>query len=131
MLFLPLVVLAIPILDTSFVVARRLKHGQPISAADRSHLHLRFLDIGFSQRRAAVTMWAWAASLGAAALAIEGSPKHREEVGVAGILLQCRSRRPFGHRGVARAQRRDGGLEGSFGAVDVASHRRSILSHPP
>ena len=27
------------------------------------------MDIGFSQRRAAVTMWAWTASLGAAALA--------------------------------------------------------------
>ncbi len=73
-LFLPLVVLAIPILDTSFVVARRLKHGQPISTADRSHLHHRFLDIGFSQRRAALVMWGWAASLGAAALATRFVP---------------------------------------------------------
>lgn len=73
-LFLPLVVLAIPILDTSFVVARRLRHGQPIHTADRSHLHHRFLDIGFSQRRAALTMWAWAASLGAAALATRFVP---------------------------------------------------------
>ena len=32
-LFLPLLVLAVPILDTSFVVARRLKHGQPVSAS--------------------------------------------------------------------------------------------------
>ena len=73
-LFLPLVVLAIPILDTSFVVARRLKHGQSIATADRSHLHHRFLDIGFSQRRAALTMWAWAATLGAAALATRFVP---------------------------------------------------------
>jgi UDP-GlcNAc:undecaprenyl-phosphate GlcNAc-1-phosphate transferase len=73
-LFLPLLVLAIPILDTSFVVAKRLKHGQPIAAPDRSHLHHRFLAIGFSQRRAALTMWAWAASLGAAALATRFVP---------------------------------------------------------
>jgi UDP-GlcNAc:undecaprenyl-phosphate GlcNAc-1-phosphate transferase len=73
-LFLPLLVLAIPILDTSFVVARRLKHGLPIHTADRSHLHHRFLNIGFSQRRAAVTMWAWAATLGAAALATRFMP---------------------------------------------------------
>jgi UDP-GlcNAc:undecaprenyl-phosphate GlcNAc-1-phosphate transferase len=73
-LFLPLLVLAVPILDTSFVVAKRLKHGQPISAPDRSHLHHRFLAIGFSQRRAAVTMWAWTASLGAAALATRFIP---------------------------------------------------------
>ena len=45
---------------------KRLKHHQPVSTADRSHLHHRFLNIGFSQRRAAITMWAWTASLGAA-----------------------------------------------------------------
>ncbi|MGI8972785.1 MAG: glycosyltransferase family 4 protein [Gaiella sp.] len=73
-LFLPLLVLAVPIIDTSFVVAKRLKYRQPISTADRSHLHHRFLIIGFSQRRAAVTMWAWTASLGAAALATRFIP---------------------------------------------------------
>ena len=64
-LVLPLLVLAVPIIDTSFVVARRLKHSRPIYTADRSHLHHRFLNIGFSQRRAAVTMWLWCASLAA------------------------------------------------------------------
>ena len=73
-LFLPLLLLAVPIIDTSFVVAKRLKYGQPISAADRSHLHHRFMNIGFSQRRAALTMWAWTAALGAAALATRFIP---------------------------------------------------------
>ncbi len=73
-LFLPLLVLAVPIIDTSFVVAKRLKYGQPISTADRSHLHHRFMNIGFSQRRAALTMWAWTAALGAAALATRFIP---------------------------------------------------------
>ena len=93
-LLLPLVVLAVPILDTSFVVARRLKHGRPIYAADRSHLHHRFLDIGFSQRRTAVTMWAWCLSLAGAALATrfvpfrDGGVWHLwETIAVAGIAL--------------------------------------------
>jgi UDP-GlcNAc:undecaprenyl-phosphate GlcNAc-1-phosphate transferase len=73
-LFLPLLVLAVPIIDTSFVVAKRLKYRQPISTPDRSHLHHRFMNIGFSQRRAALTMWAWTASLGAAALATRFIP---------------------------------------------------------
>ncbi len=73
-LFFPLLVLAVPILDTGFVVARRLKHGQPIYAADREHLHHRFLRIGFSQRRTAVTIWAWCALLAAAALATRFLP---------------------------------------------------------
>jgi UDP-GlcNAc:undecaprenyl-phosphate/decaprenyl-phosphate GlcNAc-1-phosphate transferase len=73
-LFLPLLVLAIPIIDTSFVVAKRMKHGVPVYAADRSHLHHRFVNIGFSQRRAALTMWAWCATLAAAALATRFVP---------------------------------------------------------
>jgi UDP-GlcNAc:undecaprenyl-phosphate GlcNAc-1-phosphate transferase len=93
-LFLPLVVLAVPIIDTSFVVAKRLKYGQPITSADRWHLHHRFVNIGFSQRRAALTMWAWTGSLGAAALATrfvpfrEGGQWHLlETIVVASIAL--------------------------------------------
>jgi UDP-GlcNAc:undecaprenyl-phosphate GlcNAc-1-phosphate transferase len=73
-LFLPLLVLAVPIIDTSFVVAKRMKYGQPVYTADRSHLHHRFVNIGFSQRRAALTMWAWCATLAAAALATRFVP---------------------------------------------------------
>src|SRR3954453_5749222 len=67
-LLFPLLVLAVPIIDTSFVVAKRLKYGRPVYGADRSHLHHRFMNIGFSQPRAAVTMWAWCAILAVAAL---------------------------------------------------------------
>lgn len=86
-LLLPLLVLAVPIIDTSFVVARRLKYAQPIYAADRSHLHHRFLNIGFSQRRAALTMWLWCASLAAAALATRFvSPRPGGEWDLVGTL---------------------------------------------
>jgi UDP-GlcNAc:undecaprenyl-phosphate GlcNAc-1-phosphate transferase len=64
----PLLVLAVPILDTGFVIAKRLKYRRPIYSADHEHLHYRFLNIGFSQRRATVTIWLWCASLAAAAL---------------------------------------------------------------
>ena len=48
-LVLPLLVLAVPVLDTSFVVAKRLRSGQPIYVADARHLHHRFMRIGFSR----------------------------------------------------------------------------------
>jgi len=73
-LFFPLITLAIPILDTSFVVAKRLKYGRPIYEADRSHLHHRFDNLGFSQRRAVVYLWAWCAILAGAALATRFVP---------------------------------------------------------
>src|ERR687896_1952909 len=73
-LVLPLIVLAIPIIDTSFVVAKRLKYGQPLYAADRTHLHHRFLSIGFSQARAVAYMYLWCVILAAAALATRFLP---------------------------------------------------------
>jgi UDP-GlcNAc:undecaprenyl-phosphate GlcNAc-1-phosphate transferase len=68
-LVLPLLVLAVPLLDTSFVVARRIKHGQPVYVADRSHLHHRFEAVGFSQRRAVIYLYGWCLTLTLAALA--------------------------------------------------------------
>src|SRR5215216_7494738 len=68
-LFLPLAVLAVPIIDTSFVVAKRLKHRLPVYEGDRFHLHHRFLNIGYSQRRAVLTIYGWCITLAAAALA--------------------------------------------------------------
>src|SRR6266571_6351490 len=73
-LFFPLLVLAVPIVDTTFVVARRLKHGESVFEADQAHLHHRFLRRGFSEPRAAVTIWLWCLSLAAAALATRFIP---------------------------------------------------------
>jgi UDP-GlcNAc:undecaprenyl-phosphate GlcNAc-1-phosphate transferase len=73
-LFFPLLVLAIPTLDTTFVLARRLKHRERLYVADQSHLHFRFLRRGFSQRRAALTMYAWCVALAGAALATRFVP---------------------------------------------------------
>jgi UDP-GlcNAc:undecaprenyl-phosphate GlcNAc-1-phosphate transferase len=73
-LFFPLLVLAIPIVDTSFVLAKRLKYRRPLYEADRTHLHHRFANIGFSQRRAALYMYAWCTLLAGAALATRFIP---------------------------------------------------------
>jgi len=75
-LVLPLLVLAVPVLDTSFVVAKRLKSGQPIYMPDARHLHHRFMRIGFSERRAVVYLWMWCGTLALAALATRFAPPH-------------------------------------------------------
>jgi UDP-GlcNAc:undecaprenyl-phosphate/decaprenyl-phosphate GlcNAc-1-phosphate transferase len=75
-LVLPLLVLAVPVLDTSFVVAKRLRSGQPIYVADARHLHHRFMRIGFSERRAVVYLWAWCVTLAIAALSTRFAPPH-------------------------------------------------------
>lgn len=59
----PLLVMAVPILDTSFVVLKRLKYRRPPWSADHNHFYHRFLRIGFSQRRTAAYLHVWAGLL--------------------------------------------------------------------
>lgn len=73
-LFFPLVVLAVPILDTGFVVAKRLKYGVPVYRADRWHFHHRFANIGFSQRRTVLYLYGWTLCLAGLALAMRFIP---------------------------------------------------------
>lgn len=73
-LVVPLLVLAIPILDTSFVILKRLKHGLPVYSADRSHFHHRFFTIGWGQRRTVLALYAWCALMGGAAIAVRYIP---------------------------------------------------------
>jgi UDP-GlcNAc:undecaprenyl-phosphate GlcNAc-1-phosphate transferase len=75
----PLLVMAVPILDTSFVVLKRLKYRRPPWGADHNHFYHRFMRIGFSQRRTAAYLYLWAALLSAYA-----------------ILVRFRSPRPHG-----------------------------------
>ena len=49
-LFVPLLLLGIPILDTSFAIIRRTLKGKPIFSADKEHLHHQLLGMNFSQR---------------------------------------------------------------------------------
>jgi UDP-GlcNAc:undecaprenyl-phosphate GlcNAc-1-phosphate transferase len=64
----PLLVMAVPILDTSFVVLKRLKYRRAPWGADHNHFYHRFMRIGFSQRRTAAYLHLWAALLAAFAV---------------------------------------------------------------
>ncbi len=49
-LIVPILILAIPILDTLFAIIRRLLKKQPIFQADKEHMHHQFLKMNFSPR---------------------------------------------------------------------------------
>jgi UDP-GlcNAc:undecaprenyl-phosphate GlcNAc-1-phosphate transferase len=70
----PLVVLAVPILDGGFVIAKRIKYRQPIYQADRSHFHHRMANLGFSQRRTLAYLYGWTLILAGLALALRFVP---------------------------------------------------------
>jgi UDP-GlcNAc:undecaprenyl-phosphate GlcNAc-1-phosphate transferase len=73
-LIFPLVVLAVPFLDTTFVVLKRMKYRRPVYSADRWHLHHRLSNIGFSQRRAVLYLYAWTLCQAGLALALRFVP---------------------------------------------------------
>jgi UDP-GlcNAc:undecaprenyl-phosphate GlcNAc-1-phosphate transferase len=73
-LVLPLVVLAVPFLDTTFVVLKRLKYRRKIYEADTNHFHHRFHRIGFSPRQTVLYLYAWTLMLGGAAVAMRFVP---------------------------------------------------------
>jgi UDP-GlcNAc:undecaprenyl-phosphate GlcNAc-1-phosphate transferase len=73
-LFLPMIVLAVPFVDTTFVVLKRMKYRRPVYRADTNHLHHRFSRIGFSQRRTVMYLYAWTLMLGGVAVATRFVP---------------------------------------------------------
>jgi UDP-GlcNAc:undecaprenyl-phosphate/decaprenyl-phosphate GlcNAc-1-phosphate transferase len=70
----PLLIMAVPILDTSFVVAKRLKYKRRPWAPDQNHFYHRFLRIGLSQRKTAAYLHVWAAVLAAYAMLLRFVP---------------------------------------------------------
>jgi UDP-GlcNAc:undecaprenyl-phosphate/decaprenyl-phosphate GlcNAc-1-phosphate transferase len=78
-LFFPLLILAVPALDATFVVAKRIKYKRPVYSADRWHFHHRFANIGFSQRRTVLYLYGWTLSLAALALAMRFVPYSEDD----------------------------------------------------
>ena len=91
-LFFPLLILAVPALDATFVVAKRIKYGRPVYSADRWHFHHRFANIGFSQRRTVLYLYGWTLSLAALALAMRFVP-YSDDDGTLHVGLDARDRR--------------------------------------
>jgi UDP-GlcNAc:undecaprenyl-phosphate/decaprenyl-phosphate GlcNAc-1-phosphate transferase len=73
-LVFPLLILLVPILDSSFVIAKRIKYGRAVYVADRWHFHHRFANIGFSPRRTTLYLYGWTLVLAALALALRFVP---------------------------------------------------------
>ena len=78
-LVFPLVVLAVPFLDTAFVVLKRMKYRRPVYQADQNHFHHRFDRIGFSRRRTVLYLYAWTIGVAAFAVALRFVPYSEED----------------------------------------------------
>ena len=73
----PLLVLALPILDTAAAIVRRASSGKRITEADRGHFHHQLIfRFGLNVRQAVLLLYAVCFVLGAVALAFSGEFTH-------------------------------------------------------
>jgi UDP-GlcNAc:undecaprenyl-phosphate GlcNAc-1-phosphate transferase len=73
-LVVPLFILAVPFLDTGFVIAKRVKYRRTPWAADTNHFHHRMARIGFSQRKTVAYLYTWTVLLAGVAVALRFIP---------------------------------------------------------
>lgn len=71
---LPVAVMALPLMDLLLAVIRRTRAGRNPFAPDKQHLHHRLLEMGHSQVRAVLLMYAWTALIAGTAVAIAFVP---------------------------------------------------------
>lgn len=62
-IIVPLVIAAVPIIDTFSAIVRRLRGHVSIGHADRGHIHHRLIDEGYDQRQAVLLIYGWTALL--------------------------------------------------------------------
>lgn len=75
-LIIPLLVLAIPILDTLFAIIRRKLKGESISKPDKFHIHHQLLNMNFNQRQTVIIIYIVDALFAAASIIYAlGNPK--------------------------------------------------------
>jgi UDP-GlcNAc:undecaprenyl-phosphate/decaprenyl-phosphate GlcNAc-1-phosphate transferase len=68
-LLIPLLVLAIPLVDAMLAIVRRARRRTSVFHADKEHLHHRLMDLGHGHRQAVLVMYIWAALAAGAGLA--------------------------------------------------------------
>ena len=84
-LILPILILAVPILDTTLVTVVRLLDGRPVSQGGRDHSSHRLVYLGLSEKTAVVLLALVSAALGATSLAYEVLGNGR--IAALGVLL--------------------------------------------
>jgi len=67
-IFIPLIIMGIPLFDTCFAIIRRMFLKKPIFEADKGHLHHRLLSFGFSHKQTVLVIYALSAMMGACAI---------------------------------------------------------------
>ena len=67
---IPMIVLAVPLVDVALAIIRRLRKGRAVFAPDKEHIHHQLREIGHTHRQAVLIMYVWSVLLAGSALAV-------------------------------------------------------------
>jgi UDP-GlcNAc:undecaprenyl-phosphate GlcNAc-1-phosphate transferase len=93
-----LLVLGVPIIDTFWIIVRRLSERRSPFTPDRSHIHHRLLDLGLSHRQTVLAIYGICAALAVLALILTGATQLYAFLGVfvaSGLVLFLPTRGGF------------------------------------
>lgn len=76
----PIIILGLPIFDTTFAIFRRLLNGKSIAEADKGHLHHRLLARGYSQKKTVLILYTISSVFGLVAIFISEANSKRAVV---------------------------------------------------
>ena len=133
-----LLVLGVPIIDTFWIIVRRLAAGRMPFSPDRGHIHHRLLDLGLSHRQAVLVIYAMCGLLALVALFLPGRSQVYAFVGLVlatGLVFLLLTRRAISPSGLqAESYEPDPperAPDRSVGAADPAAGAAEALGRPP
>lgn len=86
-MLIPMLCIAVPIVDTAMAIIRRTSRGRNPFSPDKEHLHHRLLGLGLSSKRVVWILWFLTAYLGLTAITLEKTDSPFLILGNAGLLL--------------------------------------------
>lgn len=83
----PLLILGLPIFDTFYAIIRRVLAGKSPMSADRSHIHHKLVDMGFSQKQTVVILYGMSGILGILAVVLTAGGEARAMILLASFAI--------------------------------------------
>ena len=86
-LAVPLLIVAVPILDTLSAIIRRIRGKRSIKDADKDHVHHRLVRTGLSVRQTVFVVYLWSVLLAVGAYAVRATPTTVRGVALIALLV--------------------------------------------
>ena len=128
-----LLVLGVPIIDTFWIIVRRISEGRSPFSPDRTHIHHRLLDLGLSHRQTVLVIYGICLALAVLSLLLSGVTQLYAFLGIFvafGLILFLPTRGDFDRPDELEAEAYENGKRQKRGRVGRPDTRLWASLHP-